>query len=311
MSDFKQRLDAAISRFLTGSHDPQGELDPNLATLEALEPLRDVPPRDQEKAATGRRAFLQQARQMLKPVSIAPKHRLNGWTNLFRKERSPMLTLARIVLALVITLGGAGATTYAAQASLPSDMLYPVKLLTEDLRLSLTTNHQAEVDLLLELTARRIAEIAALAEEGLPTPTQVTNRLQQHLHQAINHAAQLDDGALVQTMQQVQTMTQSQIQLMDQARQHAPETAGEGLELAQQNMVQMHTIAEGALTDPTSFRMQQGTNRPDMAPDQPEEPKAGECGKGNNSAGDCTPQEGNPSDPDSSTDGNRGPGNQP
>lgn len=312
MSDFKQRLDAAISRYLTGSHDPQGELDPYLATLETLEPLRDVPPRDQEKAATGRRAFLQQARQMLKPVSIAPKHRLNGWTNWFRKERSPMLTLARIVLALVVAVGGAGATTYAAQASLPSDMLYPVKLLTEDLRLSLTTNHQAEVDLLLELTARRIAEIAALAEEGLPAPTQVTNRLQQHLQQAITHAAQLDNGALVQTMQQVQTMTQSQIQLMDQVRQHAPETAGEGLELAQQNMIQMHTIAEGALTDPTSFRMQQGTNRPDMAPGQPEV-MPGECGKGDNSAGDCTPQatQGKHNDPDSSTDGHRGPGNQP
>ena len=216
-----------------------------------------------------------------------------------------MLTLARIALALVVALGGAGATTYAAQASLPSDVLYPVKLLTEDLRLSLTTNHQAEVDLLLELTARRIAEIAALAEEGLPTPAQVTSRLQQHLNQAINHATQLDNGALVQTMQQVQTMTQSQIQLMEQVRQNAPETAGEGLELAQQNMVQMQTIAEGALTDPVTFRMRQGTNRPETAPEHPEEPKAGECGQGNNSTGDCTPQEGN------STNGHRGPGSQP
>jgi len=319
MSDFKQRLDAAISRYLAGSHDPQDELDPYFATLETLEPLRDIPPRDQEKAATGRRAFLQQARQMLKPVSIAPKHRLNGWTNWFRKERSPMLTLARIVLALVVTLGGAGATTYAAQASLPSDTLYPVKLLTEDLRLSLTTNHQAEIDLLLELTARRIAEIAALAEEGLPTPTRVTNRLQEHLHQAINHAAQLDNGALMQTMQQIRTMTQSQIQLMEQVRQHAPVAAGEGLELAQQNMVQMRTIAEGALTDPTSFRMRQGTNRPETAPEQPEtapdqpEEIPGGCGKGDNLAGDCTPQatQGKPHDSDSSTDGNRGPGRQP
>jgi len=272
MSDFKQRLDAALSRYLAGGHDPQGELDPYLATLEALEPLRDIPPRDQDKAAGGRRAFLRQARQMLKPVSIAPKRRLNGWTNLFRKERSPMLTLARIVLALVVALGGVGATTYAAQASLPSDMLYPVKLLTEDLRLSLTTNHQAEIDLLLELTAKRIAEIAALAEEGLPTPNRVTNRLQEHLHQAINRAAQLDDGALVQTMQQIRTMTQTQIQLMEQVRQNAPAAAGEGLELAQQNMVQMRTIAEGALTDPATFRMRQGANRPETAPEQPEEP---------------------------------------
>lgn len=233
-----------------------------------------------------------------------------------------MLTLARIVLALVVAIGGAGATTYAAQASLPSDILYPVKLFTEDLRLSLTTNHQAEIDLLLELTARRIAEIAALAEEGLPAPTQVTNRLQEHLHQAINHAAQLDNGALVQTMQQVQTMTQTQIQLMEQVRQHAPETAGEGLELAQQNMVQMYTIAEGALTDPTTFRMQQGANRPETDPEQPEEPKAGGsngsdtvggCGKGDNLADDCTPQatQGKHHDPDSSTDENRGPGRQP
>jgi hypothetical protein len=100
-------------------------------------------------------------------------------------------------------------------------------------------------------------------------------------------------------------MTQSQIQLMEQVRQNAPETAGEGLELAQQNMVQMQTIAEGALTDPVTFRMRQGTNRPETAPEHPEEPKAGECGQGNNSTGDCTPQEGN------STNGHRGPGSQP
>ena len=88
-------------------------------------------------------------------------------------------------------------------------------------------------------------------------------------------------------------------------------TAGEGLELAQQNMVQMHTIAEGALTDPVTFRMRQGTNRPETAPEYPEEPNTGGCGKGNNSAGDCTPQEGNPNDPGNSTDGHRGPGSQP
>ena len=306
MNNFKQRLRAAISRYLAGSHKPQGELDQHLATLEALEPLRDVPPRDQEKAAAGRRAFLQQARKMPKPVSIAPKRRLNGWTNWFRKERSPMLTIARIALALVVALGGAGATTYAAQASLPSDMLYPVKLLTEDIRLSLTTNHQAEVNLLLELTARRIAEIAALAEEGLPTPTQVTNRLQKHLNQAFSHAAELDNAALMQTMQQVQTMTQSQIQMMEQVRQNAPETAGEGLELAQQNMVQMQTIAQGALTDPVTFRMRQGTNRPETAPEHPEQ-EPGECGQGINSTGDCIPQEGNPD----ATKSKRGPGSQP
>ena len=221
-----------------------------------------------------------------------------------------MLTLARIALALVVALGGAGATTYAAQASLPSDILYPVKLFTEDVRLSLTTNHQAEVDLLLELTARRIAEIAALAEGGVPAPTRVTNRLQRHLNQAVKHAAQLENGALVQTMEQVQTMTQSQIQLMEQVRQNAPETAGEGLELAQQNMVQMQTIAEGALTDPVTFRMRQGTNRPETAPEYPEE-GPGECGngKGNNSPGECTP--GDPNDPGNSIGGHRGPGSQP
>ena len=49
-----------------------------------------------------------------------------------------MLALAiKLVLVLAVMFGGAGVTAAAAQSSLPNEALYPVKLLVEEVQLSL------------------------------------------------------------------------------------------------------------------------------------------------------------------------------
>jgi hypothetical protein len=76
-------------------------------------------------------------------------------------------SLARVVaatgLALIVLAGGA---VYAAQASLPGDALYPVKLGTERMGMMLAGGEVARAERGLGFADRRIAEVEALIEEG-------------------------------------------------------------------------------------------------------------------------------------------------
>ncbi len=268
------------------SEGPMDDLDLGADVRRMLESLKDVSKRDEDVVAANRQAFLAQARSMPKPVSREPKPRRIGWNVFMRKERSPMLTLARLALVLTIMFGGTTATTYAAQESMPSDVLYPVKLFTEDVRLALTNDPQAAFDLNLALANRRINEINGSVEEGLQISSRVTVRLQEHLEQALQAAAQLDEGAMMQAMQQLQTMLQHQ--------QGKAEHESEALQQAQQTMNQVQNTVKGALEDPTTFRQRQGESRPGDAPVQPEnEPLSGE---GEGSHGDSPKKGGSGSD---------------
>jgi hypothetical protein len=263
--------------FHHGSEGSMDDLDLGSDVRRMLEPLKDVPQRDEDVVAANRQAFLAQARSIPKPVSSEPKLRRIGWNVFTRKERSPMLTLARLALILAIMFGGTTATASAAQESMPSDVLYPVKLFTEDMRLALTDDPQASFDLNLAFANRRADEIAGSVEEGLQISNRVTLRLQEHLEQALQAAAQLDEGAMVQAMQQLQTMTQLHTQTMFQSQQGKAEHETEALQQAQQTMNQVQNTVQGALEDPTTFRQRQGESRPEDAPAQPEnEPSTGE-----------------------------------
>ncbi len=110
-------------------------------------------------------------------------------------------------------------------------------------------------------------EIAALSGQGLPVPDKVATRLREHLDQALQEAAKLDDAALLQLMEQIQVRSQEQIQLLEKLRENAPDKPEEALELATQAMNNLRAAAEDALEDPVTFKLHQGTNRPADAPD--------------------------------------------
>lgn len=163
---------------------------------ERLEKLQEVPARDPEAAARGRANYLASVRRLsvesaarnnkfaAQAVPLPPLQRFNGWLNsLFRipgrqQRLSLAASLATLVLTLALFLGSAGVTVYAAQSSLPYDFLYPVKILSEDMLLDLTSDPQARFDLLLDFTDRRVNEIVALAEKGKTIPNDVIIRLE-------------------------------------------------------------------------------------------------------------------------------------
>ena len=114
------------------------------------------------------------------------------------------------ILAVILSLlfGGTGATAVAAQASLPGDFLYPVKILSEDVRMEMATQPESQVKLALKFAASRFDEIQSLIEEGLmpPDPTVVGwhNQIRIALEEALASEDQTGQLLMVQQMLQQQ-----------------------------------------------------------------------------------------------------------
>ena len=269
MSKIEDRVDQAVSNYRTGKPIKDPDLQSLLGTMDILKPLEDVPAPDLVRTQQVRQTFLKRAKETL-PVSQPGLKRHKGWKNIFKKERSPMFTFARILILLAVAFGGTTASAFAAQDSLPSEALYPIKTLMEEVRLALTSDPEAEVNLLLQLSDERMEEIAAMIEQGLPGSDAVALKLQEHLREALKTCAQLDDAALLQLMEQIQTRTQEQLRVLEKLGEGSGNQSEEALELATQAMNNVRVTAEDALEDPITFRLHQGTNRDPDALEQPD-----------------------------------------
>lgn len=191
---------------------------------EILEPLRNMPPRDPGKAAAGRAEFLSRAENQFAgmPVSQTQNRRLNGWiagiiTPFKRKERFDMFSiLTAVVLTLTVLFGGAGATVYAAQDSLPDDALYSVKTFSEDLRLNLAVDPEGQIDLLLKYADERVEEMAALVGQGEPVPQEVQSRYEKLMGNALQVAAGLKSEQMLKNMGAIQLRAKNQERITKQ-----------------------------------------------------------------------------------------------
>jgi hypothetical protein len=242
------------------------ELDHRLIDL--LEQLRPVPDRDAEKAALGRANYLSevkvlaQTKSLSLPVSGTLPQRLKGWINSIRtspqrKERFSMLaTLTTLVLAFALLFGGAGATVYAAQDSLPADFLYPVKTLSENVQLGLAANAENQLELALKFANRRALEAVSLAVRGEPIPEGVAARSQQEMNLALQLAAGQDDAPMQQALEQIQASIRRQEQIMTRLQAQNPGLADPVLAQLQTQLREQARLAELGLSEPQNFRMQ-------------------------------------------------------
>lgn len=146
-------------------------------------------------------------------VSKLNATRHKDWNFPILKELK-MGTIATIMIILGLMLGGTTATAYAAQDALPTDTLYPVKLLTEDIQFDLTGNTAAKLELALQFAETRIDEILQLKEEGLMPPEGVYAELQNQIHQAILLSTQMGESNLEPSLLKIRDRLQDQLQLM-------------------------------------------------------------------------------------------------
>jgi len=307
------------------------ELDPNLKQL--LDGLKPVPPRNPQRAARGRAQFLAESAQ---PVSRSTFLSLIDQIPLFRKERFSMNTFLVLALVFAALFGGAAGTAYAAQDDLPTEALYPVKILTEDARLALTSSPQARLELFGALVQTRTQEMVQLAEAGVVPPEASLLRLQEHTRQALDLIAEQPEPEMLRAMEQMRSQLETQLQLINECA-----AQGDPLRTLAQTrlMFQLRLqLLENGLADPQAFRnaVQNGSDleqpggfgpggQPVTTPGQggygpggqPETTPGSGSGDGPGSPPEATPGDGsgygpgNPPEATPAEGGGYGPGNPP
>ena len=85
---------------------------------------------------------------------------------MMNRRLSFMALIAAAVIALPLLFGGAWATASAAQDALPGDTLFSVKTALEDAQVALAQNAADDARLHLDFAAKRLDEMARLAETG-------------------------------------------------------------------------------------------------------------------------------------------------
>ncbi len=149
-----------------------------------------------------------------------------------------MNVLLSILVIAGLLFGGGATVVGAAQDDLPGEPLYAVKTWSEDVGLQFGYDTEAKALRLMELAQIRIDEMTRLVETGQPVPDQVRLRLEQHIRQALQLCAQLDDPAMERTLLQIRERLELQVQEMTQLQSRTQQE--QALPPAQQQMQMMN-----------------------------------------------------------------------
>lgn len=95
------------------------------------------------------------------------------------------------VLFIFIITGGA--TVFASKRSLPGEIFYPVKILTEKARVSLTANPRVKADLQVEFAKERVSEVKAIVEKKEIKEEIKTKRIEAALEKFEEHMSKATD----------------------------------------------------------------------------------------------------------------------
>jgi hypothetical protein len=225
--------------------------------FEALEALKEVPPRTPAKIKSGKDAFMFDVAKVRAAVSPRQESRHTGWiSNVFiRKESRKMSSLGTLLLVISLILGGSGITAVSAQSSLPDSIMYPVKLFTEDIQFGFTNDPYTKWELSMRMTEERMEEIRAMLSQGsMPseaTLQRLNTRLTQTLHLATNVGGEQGTLALTQT----QTRLETQSQLMLQVQTAIPEGVAVN-ERVQQMIQERIRQTQTGVEDPVQLQQQ-------------------------------------------------------
>jgi uncharacterized membrane protein YgcG len=165
-------------------------------------------------------------------------------------------TLMTILLALSLVAGGAGATVHAAQDALPNGPLYPVKIVSEDVRLGLTNGDAHLLQLTLAYATRRMDEMAKIGQEGKPVPEEVALRHEEQMKFAFKLAAGMQEPDRSLAMAQIRTQLEKQEQIMEQLRVNFPEGLEPLMAQVQERLQAQNRLCDLEQEDPLKFEAQ-------------------------------------------------------
>lgn len=239
------------------------ELESLLQTAARLLRLRTAPIPDPEMEAVNRAWFLGHAVR-LREERRAQAER--GWSRVGGQLRHGLVRAALVVVLLLAV--GSGAASVSA-SSLPGSPLYSVKLAAEDLRLALTWNPAARVQLSLRFALERTSEILRLAKEGRAPDKAVVVRLEDQLHLAIAAAASIENEQRRGLLEQLIANAHLQQKELQEANTEAAPEAQPALVAGIAALRRASEQAQEALDDvPTAVPMT-ATLGPGETPSQP------------------------------------------
>ncbi|MBI4282906.1 MAG: hypothetical protein HY663_00380 [Chloroflexi bacterium] len=107
------------------------------------------------------------------------------------------VTLLRVPLAILVVVvalvGGGTTVVYASQNSLPGDVLYPMKIGSENVQLALTLDPESKARMSLKLAERRVEEVVAQSAQGRDVSAAAPEAISRHLDAAIKEIENLDE----------------------------------------------------------------------------------------------------------------------
>lgn len=143
------------------------------------------------------------------PVLQKEKH--SFFASIFSFRLIPLTLIA----ALILSFSG-GITVFASQKSLPGDTLYPIKIISENVRVSLISPGAPKANFRIEQAYKRIKEIKKIQERSDNKKTanalikQTSRHFNSHIDDAINQIHDLrDKGQLTEASQIRQKLTLS------------------------------------------------------------------------------------------------------
>jgi hypothetical protein len=182
-----------------------------------------------------------------------------------------------------------GGSIFAAQASQPDDLLYPLKTLTEDIQYGLEGDPEDRLDLAAEFADRRLEEIEGQMAAGEPVSEIALARLEKHNQQMFQEAARQGEGGLENALRQIQTNLQKQNQIIAKLQKRHPRGGAPGLVQAQEQIQERMQLIENGIREPQGFQEKSDPpgqeNKPkDSNSNKPETPP-GQDNKGDSKLG--------------------------
>ncbi|OGN91424.1 MAG: hypothetical protein A2Y88_05530 [Chloroflexi bacterium RBG_13_48_10] len=224
-----------------------------------LSPLQTTAILDPQVVAEEKASYLLLAENLRQGINLGPskediQHEQATLTVFRRKHTLPLLRSLAVVLIAIIILFGTSLTVYAAQDSLPGESLYPLKVISEDIQISLTRSPEDRLDITLDHTNRRVEEITSLLAMGKTISPQSADRFEGELEGALLLAAQMEDRQMHDALWEIKSHAESQGMTLDELINKLPGQAEPALLRLQERLREQISLSSFGEIDPKTFR---------------------------------------------------------
>jgi hypothetical protein len=224
-----------------------------------LSPLQTTAILDPQVVAEEKASYLLLAENLRQGINLGPskkdiQHEQATLTVFRRKHTLPLMRSLAAVLIAIIILFGTSLTVYAAQDSLPGESLYPLKVISEDIQLSLTRSTKAKLEITLDHTNRRVDEITSLLAIGKTIPLLSADRFEGELEGALLLAAQMEDRQMQDALWEIKNHAESQGMTLDELINKLPGQAEPALLRLQERLREQISLSSFGEIDPKTFR---------------------------------------------------------